>query len=335
MSDPVRVAVIGAGAIAQVAHLPVLRRLPGVEVCAICDSDLSKAQALAGRFDVKETFDDIEEVLKYARPTAVAICTPNHLHEIHVVSALAAGAHVLCERPLALTIAGVERVLQASEKYGRRVMVGMNHRFRSDVQAVRGFLAGGDIGVLQAIRCGWYTFQPSRNLVAWRLRRQEAGGGAFLDLGLQLLDLGLWLAAWPAAKRIAAHTMGHGKDSVEDMATALVVCENGLSLSIDVSWRHMGEAERFWFDLVGTKGSARVQPLRVFKEMHGSVTDVTPTGASGRETPFAQSYRAEWTYFLAVMKGDVNAPPPRDQLALHRVLDAIYRSADEGRDVLL
>src|SRR5207249_5908373 len=86
-------------------------------------------------------------------------------------------------------------------------LVGMNHRFRSDVQAVRGFLAGGDIGMLQAIRCGWYTFQPSRNLVAWRLRRQEAGGGAFLDLGLQLLDLGLWLAAWPAAKRIAAHTM--------------------------------------------------------------------------------------------------------------------------------
>jgi len=335
VSDPVRVAVIGAGAIAQVAHLPVLRRLPGVEVAAICDSDISEAQALAARFDVKETFDDIEEVLKYSHPTAVAICTPNHLHEIHVVSALAAGAHVLCERPLALTQAGIERVLQASEKYSRRVMVGMNHRFRSDVQAVRGFLAGGDIGVLQAIRCGWYTFQPSRSIAAWRLRRQEAGGGAFLDLGLQLLDLGLWLAGWPAAKRVAAHIMGPGKEHVEDLATALVVCANGVSLSIDVSWRHMGDAERFWFDLVGTKGSASVHPLRVFKEQHGSVTDVTPRGASGRETPFAQSYRAEWTYFLAVMRGDVNAPPPRDQLALHRVLEAVYRSADEGRDVLL
>jgi predicted dehydrogenase len=119
------------------------------------------------------------------------------------------------------------------------------------------------------------------------------------------------------------------------MATALVVCENGVSLSIDVSWRHMGEAERFWFDLAGTKGSASVQPLRVFKEAHGTVSDVTPRGASGRETPFTQSYRAEWTYFLAVIKGDVNAPPPRDQLAVHRVLDAVYRSADEGRDVLL
>jgi predicted dehydrogenase len=119
------------------------------------------------------------------------------------------------------------------------------------------------------------------------------------------------------------------------MATALVVCENGVSISMDVSWRHMGGAERFWFDLVGSKGSATVQPLRVFRELHGTITDVTPTGASGRETPFAQSYRAEWTYFLAVIKGDVNAPPPRDQLALHRVLDAVYRSADEGRDVLL
>ena len=75
--------------------------------------------------------------------------------------------------------------------------------------------------------------------------------------------------------------------------------------------------------------------MRVFKELHGSVTDMTPRGATGRETPFAQSYRAEWTYFLAVIRGDVNAPPPRDQLALHRVLDAVYRSADEGRDVLL
>ena len=83
------------------------------------------------------------------------------------------------------------------------------------------------------------------------------------------------------------------------------------------------------------RSSASVQPLRVFKEQHGTVSDVTPTGATGRETPFAQSYRAEWTYFLAVIRGDVNAPPPRDQLALHRVLDAVYRSADEGRDVLL
>src|SRR5204863_9508916 len=98
-------------------------------------------------------------------------------------------------------------------------MVGMNHRFRSDVQAVRGFLAGGDLGGLQAIRSGWYTFQPSRQQLGWRLRRAEAGGRAFLVLGLQLLDLGLSLAGWSARKRVGAHLVGQAKDSVEGMAT--------------------------------------------------------------------------------------------------------------------
>src|SRR5207247_3830990 len=200
-----------AGAISQVAHLPVLRRLPGVEVAAICDNDLSKAQALATRFEVKDTYDDIEEVLRYANVDAVVICTPNHLHEIHVTSALAAGAHVLCERPLALNLAGVERVLAASERYGKRVMVGMNHRFRSDVQAVRGFLAGGDLGALQAVRGGWYTFQPSRQMLGWRLRREEAGGGGMLELGLPLVDQCFCVAGWRVAPRISMQDDHRGK----------------------------------------------------------------------------------------------------------------------------
>ncbi|HMA45270.1 MAG TPA: Gfo/Idh/MocA family oxidoreductase, partial [Gemmatimonadales bacterium] len=173
MNEPIRVAVVGAGSVAQIAHLPVLRRIPGVEIAAICDNDLSKAQALASRFDVRDTYDDIEEVLKYAQPDAIVICTPNHLHEIHVVASLSAGVHVLCERPLALSLPGIERTLQAAERYGKRVMVAMNHRFRTDVQAVRGFLAGGELGTIDMIRGGWFTFQPTaaRAQLGWRLRR--------------------------------------------------------------------------------------------------------------------------------------------------------------------
>src|SRR5262249_42353542 len=191
VSDPVRVAVVGAGSVAQVAHLPVLRKIAGVEIAAICDNDLSKAQALAARFDVRETYDDIEEVLRYAHPDVVVVCTPNHLHEIHAVAALSAGGNGLCEPPLGRSVAGVERVLKAAERYGKRVMVAMNHRFRSDVQAVRGFLAGGELGTIDMLRGGWFTFQPAvaRQQLGWRLRRAEAGGGAMLDLGLPLIDL--------------------------------------------------------------------------------------------------------------------------------------------------
>jgi len=334
MSETTRVAVVGAGAIAQVAHLPVLRRLPDVEVAAICDSDGSKAQALASRFGVSDAYDDIEDVLRYARADAFVLCTPNHLHEIHALAALAAGVHVLCERPLALGAAGIERVLKGAERYGKRVSVGMNHRFRSDVQAVRGFVGTGELGPVQAIRASWHSFQPPRQMAPWRLRRQEAGGGAFLDLGVPLVDLGLWLAGWPLPKRVSAQVVG-GTDGVEDLASALVVCEGGVALAIDVSWRSLPEGERFSFDLVGANGAAGIQPLRIVKDVRGVPTDVTPTGATGRETQFTQSYRAEWTYFLAVIRGHVNAPPPRDQLVLHRVAEAVYRSAAEGRDILL
>jgi predicted dehydrogenase len=335
VTQPVRVAVIGAGGIAQVAHLPVLRRMTGVEIVALCDNDLSKTQALAARFGIPNSYDDIEEVLRYSGADLAVICTPNHLHESHAVAALSAGLHVVCERPLSLTSAGVERVLATAEKAGRRVLVGMNHRFRSDVQAVRSFLGSGELGSLDAIHAGWYVFQPAKQMTPWRLRRQEAGGGALLDLGLPLLDLGLWLAGWPVVRRVSAHLVRHPGEEVETMGSALLTLEGGALLSLDVSFRHFGEGERFWFDVVGTRGSAGISPLRVFKEFHGSPTDVTPTGASGRETMFTQSYRAEWTYVLAVIRGEVNAPAPRDQIVLHQVLAAVYRSADEGCDVSL
>jgi predicted dehydrogenase len=124
MSDTLRTAIIGAGAITQVAHLPVLRKLKGVELCAVCDTDLPKARSIADRFGIKDAFDDIEEVLRYEELDAIVICTPNHLHEAHVLAALSAGLHVLVEKPLAVNTASAQRILRAAEKKDRVVMVG-------------------------------------------------------------------------------------------------------------------------------------------------------------------------------------------------------------------
>ena len=101
MTEPLRVGVIGAGAVAQVAHLPVLTRRSDVEVSAICDNDVAKAQALADRFRIESVYDDIEELLRHDTPDAIVVCTPNHLHGAHVRTGLSAGVHVLCDRPLA------------------------------------------------------------------------------------------------------------------------------------------------------------------------------------------------------------------------------------------
>src|ERR1043166_3388040 len=98
MSDEKRVGVVGAGAIAQLAHLPVLAKMRGIALAAICDNDRLKARALADRFGIPDTLADIEDLLELDGLDAVVIATPNHLHEPHVLSALAAGVDVLCER---------------------------------------------------------------------------------------------------------------------------------------------------------------------------------------------------------------------------------------------
>jgi predicted dehydrogenase len=334
--ERLKVGIIGGGAIAQVAHLPVLKKTRSVDVQAICDADLPKARALADRFAVKDAYDDIEELLRYGALDAVVICSPNHLHESHILAALSAKLHVLVEKPLGMSGASVQRIIRAVEKSDRVVMVGMNHRYRPDVQIVRSFVQSGELGTIESVRGSWHVFRPSRAQLGWRQRRDEAGGGAMLDLGLSILDLGLWLGATSPPARVSASLDPAVKDrSVEQSGSAFVVCENGTSIFVDVTWRHLGEGERFGVGLRGSKGSAGINPLNVWKELHGVAVDVSPTGSVGRENAFTASYRAEWAHFQAAVAGQARIPSLQEHLTLHRVVDAIYRSAFDGRDVSL
>jgi predicted dehydrogenase len=334
MKPNIRIGVVGAGAIAQVAHLPALAKIRGAQLVALCDNDGPKARALAERFGIPDVFTDIEDLLEYDELDAVVISTPNHLHEPHVLSALAAKVNVLCERPLALTTRGVERILTAAQRADRKVAVANNYRFRSDVQALNGFLRGGELGKLVGVRGGHY--QQKRPSEGWRFRRAEAGGGAFVEHGMPLLDLALWLADFPDPVRVSAHMeRGRGASAVEESLVAFVECAQGKTFTIDVSWAYVGQEDRWWFDVLATRGSAQLSPLRVVKELNGKAADVTPRGASTRDSAFVQSYRAELAHFIAVLQDEASYEPPTDQVILHRIAEAIYKSADEGKEIRL
>ena len=332
MKDSVRLGVVGAGAIAQLAHIPVLSKMRGAELAAVCDNDRPKARALADRFGVPDVFTDIEDLLELDDLDAVVIATPNHLHEPHALSALAAKRHVLCERPLALSSRGVERILAAASRADRKVSVANNHRYRTDVQTLSRFIAGGELGKIVGMRGGSYTFK--RPAEGWRFRRVESGGGAFVDHGMPLLDLALWLGDYPEPLRVTAHMdRARSSSSVEEAMLVQLECVGGASFLFDVSSVYVGEEERWWFEVLATRGSARLAPLRVVKELNGRATDVSPTGASGRESAFIQSYRAELAHFLAMVRGEAPYEAPTDQVTLHRIVEAIYRSAEDGKEI--
>jgi len=177
MTDRLRLGIVGAGAIVQVGHLPALRKIKEIEVVGVCDNDMVKARALADRFDIPDVYPDLAELVELGGLDALLVCTPNHLHEPHVLSGLSAGLHVLAERPLALTPGGVQKITRAQQKRDCIVMTGANHRYRPDVQTIRSFIQSGELGDLESIRAWWFLSRTGRGSLGWRQRRDQAGGG--------------------------------------------------------------------------------------------------------------------------------------------------------------
>lgn len=336
MSTSLRLGIVGAGAVTQVAHLPVLKKMKGVEVAALADGDHAKATALAARFGVRSAFEDIREMIGHTALDALLVCTPNHLHESHVLEGLSAGLHVMVEKPLATTVEGAIRVQQAAARTGKLVMVGMSHRYRSDVQTVRSFIEKGAVGTVESVHAAWHTFRPSRTVLGWRERKAEAGGGAMFDLGLTVLDLSLWLLGNPTPLRVSANLDRPVTErGVEQAGSAYVVCDGGAAISVDVNWRHIGPGERFDVGLRGTKGTAAINPLRVWVDRSGTPTDAAPPTGGASENQFTSAVRAEWAHFLTAIADRTKSPSLEAQVRLHRVMDAIYRSAEAGKEIVL
>lgn len=126
-----------------------------------------------------------------------------------------------------------------------------------------------------------------------------------------------------------------GANTVEDSAVVALECNDGAAFVFDVSLDYTGVEERWWFEALCARGSARLAPLRVVKEINSTPIDVSPSGAAARESAFLQSYRAELAHFTSVVRAEIEYEAPTDQVVLLRVLEAAYRSADEGREVRL
>lgn len=327
-----RVAVVGAGAIAQVAHLPILSRMRGVELVGLYDTDRAKSRALAERFAVGRTFRSEEEVWKDPEVDAVVIATPSHLHEEQARAALESGKFVLCEKPLAVTAEGTRKVLD-SPGSERRLMVGMNQRFRADAGALRSFVAGGELGEVFYVRAGWLNRREGPSRRTWRQLKRGAGGGALVDLGIQMLDLCLWILDYPEPGRITAHLHRRSGAEVEDSASLLLELADGRVVNLEVSWDLVADRERQYLHLLAAAGSGSLAPLKVFKELDSGLADVTPQTAPGRENVFTASYRQQLAFFTEAVRGRRELRRPAEHLILMRIVESAYRSAAEGAEV--
>ncbi len=334
MSEKLRIAVIGTGAIAQVSHIPLWKRLAEVELVAVCDVNQKRAEFVAEKNGIPRVLHDPEALLKLEEIEAVDICTPTHTHMDLAIAALQSGKHVLVEKPMARTYAESHKMVKAAERSGKILMVAMNVRFRQDAQILHSFVTKGELGEIFYAKTGW--LQRKEKLVgrSWFARKEMAGGGVFMDLGIQMLDVGLWLMGNPEPASVKATTYNKVTQlPVEDSAAVFVHLDNGATLTVEVSWTLLSENDFFYTNLFGTHGAALLNPLRIHKELHGNLVNVTPAKSESLVNLYKRSYENELTHFVNAIRGRAELIcSGSENLTRMRIVDAVYESARTGRE---
>lgn len=337
---PLRVGVIGVG-FGRV-HLEAFRDVPGVELAAVCSRTRARAEAMAAEFAVPAVFTDAHELVASGLDVVV-VAAPNREHHPMTMAALAAGCHVLCEKPLAASAAEAREMVAAAEAAGRLLAVHMNRRMQPAVRAIRAAFDAGELGAVDFVRATWLRQRgiPAREGF---LTQARAGGGALLDLGVHMLDQALYVQGYPRVVEVQArlHRRHFAEDvpdmpsDVEDAARAFLTLEGGGAIALEIAWAtpHHRAAERV-LEVHGSRAGAR----RVvegdgeadgFFSLHGRGGDVLDQGRPAAACPTIQQDLAD-----AIREGRPPVAPGRQGLAMLEVLEALYESAREGRAVRL
>jgi len=337
MKDKVRVGIVGCGVQAQLVHMPTLKKNKNCEIIAICDKDLRKLDYLKTRYDIKYHYDSYESFLANDEINAVIVATPNYLHSPMAIGALEYDKDILVETPIAINAEEAESMVKLAEKKGRILLPALSQRLRADVQLIKNFIDGGELGSLYYSKAGWLRGRADWSLAGWWGERIRAGGGVFLSLGTQILDIALWLLG--PVKPISIVGTGYKrseKNQVEDTAFALIRLEKKGILTIEVGFSMLQEHDLTYFNIFGHKGAALLNPLQIHREMHGHLVNVTPTQLAGQKDYQRVANQMLVDLFIdSVRKGTKLPITGNDGLLISKITDAFYKSYTTQKEVII
>lgn len=328
----VNVAIVGLGWVAQVVHIPILDKLPDASVVAVCDTDKARARYVSDKLGIKNVYTDIKQMLHQEDINAVHVCTPTDSHAPVAIECLQAGKDVLVEKPLARTYKEALEIVKAAKENKRKLMVGMNNRFRPDAMILRSFIEAGELGEIFYTKGGW--LQRQSNQRTWRTRKEISGGGVFIDAGIVMLDMSLWMMGYPDIEKVSAMAYYHETKDVEDSGVVMLRMKNGTTITIEVSWSLNIEDDIFYCNVFGKSGSARLNPLRLNKQMHGNLVNMTPAKLEKPQSLYKRSYENEIRHFIGAVRGlHPVISTGEEAVQRMRILDAIYESAKNRKEI--
>jgi predicted dehydrogenase len=344
IAPEIGIGIIGCGAMGR-EHAGNLRPLSGARLAAISDPVEAARRRLIAAGDVPHAYADYHDLLERPDVDAVIITVPNALHRDVALAALAAGKHVLLEKPLAHGVEDGAAIVRAAEESDRVVMLGFNNRFNPAAQALHRAIAAGRLGTLYYARARWLRREGLPPQSSWFTSRAAAGGGPLIDIGVHILDLALHMLGYPQAISAFGVTHAHfGPErarllpadlyDVEDFAAAMITLADGAAVQVETSWASFIRDESdICLELLGTLGGARLtnaddNPLSIFTTQDGEQVDITP------RLPEIDGHVGELIAFLhAIQTGGETPVRVRDGLRILEILHAVYQSARLGESV--
>jgi predicted dehydrogenase len=336
--------IIGVGGIAQQRHIPVFSKLADkVTITAVSDLNESRAQEVAEKNGIKHVFTDYKDMFKEV--DAVTICTPNKSHAEIVIAAHEAGVHVLCEKPMAITVEECEAMIAASKKNNKVLSIAYHYRHKKESRAAKQSMLNGDVGEplvtrVQALRRrkvpGWGVFT----------NKELQGGGSLIDYGCHLLDLSLWLLGDPEPVQVVGKAYNHLSKQpnqvnewgsfepetfdVDDHVTSYITFENGASLLFECSWSANIKEDKEHLSISGVNGGINVFPFELYQAKNGMLLNLEAQTILGEDNPGIP--QAE--NFIDACLGTADlVVKPEEALKVTKIIEAIYESSETGKSV--
>ncbi len=347
-----KVGIIGCGGISR-SHMAGYQALGDrVEVVACCDIDEVKLKNYAAAYGIPHTYVDYNEMMEKEELDCVSVCTWNAAHCGATIAALKGGANVICEKPMAMNTAEAELMKKTADECGKLLQIGFVRRYGDDAKTIKKMTDGGLLGDVYYAKATYLRRNGCPG--GWFGDKEYSGGGPLIDLGVHVIDLTRYLAGLP--KPVSAYgvtyknlgcnranggevawelesSKGGYKYTVEDFASALVRFDNGFTLQVEASFNLNIPHDMGKIELFGTKGGVKIEnDVELYTDMAGMFMNIKPQGFTGMD--FHRTFNSEIKHFVDAAEGKCKcAAPAEDGVALMKILDAIYKSAELGRSV--
>lgn len=361
-----KVAVIGCGGIANQKHFPALQKNGDLnEIVAFCDIIEERAQKAADEYGIEgaKVYTDYKKLLADPEVEVVHICTPNVSHSEIAIAAFEAGKHVYCEKPMSHSPVEAQKMVDAWKKSGMQFTVGYQNRFREDVQNLYQSCKKGELG---DIYYGKAHAVRRRAVPTWGvfMDKEQQGGGPLIDIGTHALDITLWCMDNYDVESVTGsvfYKLGHLQQAtegnlfgpwdpdtyeVEDSAMGYIKMKNGAAIALEASWAlNVLDSKEASTTLCGTLAGAEVRsgmsyqkPTVVYNRgRNGQLMEET-VSTTGSVAYFAGGADVEGVidnrqWLEAVQNQTEPLVKPEQALMVTKVLDAIYQSAREHREI--